>query len=174
MMSWIAKYPAGRPPRMRRAFTLIEAAMVTSIIGFGVLAMLTLLGAGTSANNDATELTTGMNLARNIRELALGLKFADPTTPTHWGSESGETLATYNDIDDLDGKTFSPPLDARRQTLPEFGTWQQSIVVETVDPDMLTLAVPKGTQPANRVTVTVSHNGRTVYSMSWFVFDAGT
>lgn len=135
--------------------------------------MLALLGAGTSANANAADLTTAINLAKNIREMSLGLKFADPAFPTHWGAETGETLATYNDVDDLDGKSFGPPIDARRQTLSSFASWRQSVVVETVDPDLLTATVPKGSTPANRVTVTISHNGKSVYSMFWYVFDAG-
>jgi type II secretory pathway pseudopilin PulG len=174
MMSLTKTARAGQIQRPRRGFTLIEAAMVTSIIGFGVVSMLALLGAGTSANTGATELTTAINLAKNIRELSLGLAFHDPAQPTHWGPEGSETLATYNDIDDFDGQVFSPPIDGHRQALTDYTGWQQSIVVETVDPDLLTATVPKGSQPANRVTVTVSHRGKVLYTMVWFMFDAGT
>ena len=160
-----------RPSLRRRGFTLIEAALVTSIIGFGVMSMLTLLASGTAANNQATELTMGLNLAKNIREMSLGLQFADPTTPAHWGPETGETLATYDDVDDLDGRTFSPPIDARRQTLSNYSGWAQQVTVETVDPALLTGAVPKGSAPGNRVIVNVTHNGKNICSMSWMTFD---
>ena len=105
-----------RPPR-RAAFTLIECALTLVIIGVGTVGMLQFMAAGTMSNAESSELLTGLNLANHVREMSRGLKFADPTTPTTWGAEAAETTATYDDIDDLDGKSFSPPLDARRQSL---------------------------------------------------------
>ena len=90
-----ASHPRARAPRrFRRGFTLIEAAITTIIIGVGCVAMLELLGAGTLANNQGAELTTAMNLAGNIRECMTGVAYTDPTSPTHWGSEAGETTAS--------------------------------------------------------------------------------
>lgn len=157
---------------LRRGFTLIEAALVTSIISFGVVAMLTLLATGTAANNDGAELTTGMNLAKNIHEMCLGLAVADPQTPTTWGLESGETLGTFDDLDDLAGRSFSPPIDARQKPLSDYTGWQQMITVRSVDPNLLTSLVPNGSSPATRVTVTIRRNGRTVCTSRWLMFDA--
>ena len=92
-----------------------------------------------------------MNLAKNIRELSLGLKFVDPVNPMHWGPEMGESLATYNDTDDFDLRTYSPPIDVRRQVLSTYPGWAQKIAVQSVDPDLLTSSVPKGSTPANRI-----------------------
>ncbi len=143
-MSTYASHSPARSSRKRRGFTLIEAAITTVIIGVGCVSMLELLGAGTLANNAGAELTTAMNLAGNVRECMTGVAYTDPVNPTHWGAEAGETTATYNDLDDFDGKTFSPPLDARRQSLgSNFDNWSQS--------------------------VTVTHNGRQLYSQSWIV-----
>jgi len=55
--------------RARRGFTLIEAALTTVIIGVGVMSMMQLLAAGTASNLGSAELTTGINLAKNIREI---------------------------------------------------------------------------------------------------------
>jgi type II secretory pathway pseudopilin PulG len=163
----------GRRTR-RGGFTLIEAAMTTVIIGVGCVAMLRLLGAGTLANNDGAELTTGMNLAGNIRELLTGVHYSDPTSPSHWGAESGETSATaYNDLDDFDGKSFSPPIDARRQSLgSNYSDWTQSVKIETIKPDSLSttishLNLTPDLRPTCRCTVTVTHNGKTVYTQNW-------
>lgn len=146
--------------------------MTTAIVGFGVVSMLQLLAAGTVSNVSGAELTTALNLAKNIRELSLGLSVADPVTPTHWGPENGETLATFNDVDDFDGQVFSPPIDARRTSLTAYANWQQTIHVQTVDPNRLTLNVPNGSQPALRITVSMSHNGKAITEVSWVVFDA--
>ena len=163
----------GMSARTRRSgFTLIEAALVTTIISFGVLAMLQLLAVGTVSNNDGAQMSTAINLAKGIREMMVGMSIADPATPTHWGSEAGENLATYNDIDDFDGKTYSPPIDARRTSIAALNDWSQSIRVQTVDPNLLTSTVPNGTTAAVRVTVDVTHNAKKVTSYSWVAFDA--
>jgi len=158
----------------RRGFTLIEAAITTVIIGVGCVAMLELLGSGTLANNEGAELTTAMNLAGNIRECMTGVGYSDPTNPTHWGAEAGETSVTlYNDIDDFDGKTFSPPIDARRQSLgTNYSTWSQQVTVQCINPtnlraNMNHLTLPPDQRPTCRCTVTVLHNGKAIYSQWW-------
>jgi hypothetical protein len=164
----------------RRAFTLIEAALVTSIVGIGIVSMLQLLAVGTVANREGAELTTGMVLARNIREMSIPLHFADPRyeytwdiyNPPNWGMESGETPATFNDLDDLAGLTFSPPVDARRQVLNDFTGWAQHVTVQSVDPDHLSINVPDATSPALRITVRITRNGKYVCQMDWMGFAA--
>jgi type II secretory pathway pseudopilin PulG len=62
----VRRAPATHRVRRHRAgFTLIEAALTTMIVGIGLVATLQLLAAGTSANIDGTNTTTGVNLARN-------------------------------------------------------------------------------------------------------------
>ena len=161
----------GSGGQRRTGFTLIEAALVTVIIGIGVLAMLQLLAAGTASNSAGAEMTTALNLAKGIRELSTGLAFADDNQPTHWGHEAGETIGTYDDLDDLDGKTFNPPIDALRITLADYAAWEQRVTVESVDADRITVAVPNGTSPAIRMTVSVYRNGQLICDISWTTFD---
>ena len=166
-MSFVQIPKTSLATKKRTGFTLIEAALVTTIISFGVLAMLQLLAVGTVSNNDGAEMSTAINLAKSVREMMVGMSIADPVTPTHWGAEAGENLATYNDIDDFDGRTYSPPIDARRTSIAALPDWSQTIKVQTVDPNLLTSTVPNGTTAAVRVTVTVSHNGKQITSYSW-------
>jgi hypothetical protein len=161
----------GRGSQRGTGFTLIEAALVTCIIGIGVLAMLQLLAAGTASNSAGAEMTTALNLAKGIREMCTGLAFADDNQPTHWGSEAGETIATYDDLDDLDGKIFNPPIDALKITLPDYAAWEQRVTVQSVDADRITIPVPNGTSPATRITVSIFRNGQRVCDISWTTFD---
>src|SRR4029079_2970899 len=121
----------------RRGFTLIEAAMVTVIIGVGVVAMLQLLAAGPVSNSEGTELTTAINLANNVREMSLGLAYYDPTDmaktpPVYTWHTKEATVKDYDNIMDLDGavdtgndstdpatgyQKFQPPLDVRRDPI---------------------------------------------------------
>jgi hypothetical protein len=81
------------------------------------------------------------------------------------------TVAEWDNITDLDGASFNPPIDARRNPIPEYAGWRQSVEVESVTHDKVTVTTPDTTtEPTARVTVTVKHLGRTVYvtSCSWW------
>jgi hypothetical protein len=172
-------YPRHRAPQRsprRRGFTLIEAATTTVIIGVGCVAMLELLASGTVANHAGTESTVAVNLAGNVRETMAGIAYAEPTAPTHWGPEPDETtVKQFDDMDDFDGWTSAPgmPINAKRDPLgPEYAGWAQQVKVESVNPDDLSTTVPHLTltpdlRPTSRITVSVLHNGRQVYSEWW-------
>lgn len=153
--------------RNRRGFTLIEAAMTTVIIALGVLAMLELLAAGTMSNAAGNELTTAVNLANNVREISLGMAFYDPQNPTQWSTKES-TVAAYDNVLDLDGCTFSPPLDVRRQAMSQYNGWAQVVKVQTVAEDQVNSIRPNTTaEPTARVTVTITHLGKSIYETNW-------
>ncbi|MGA2497254.1 MAG: hypothetical protein ABSH20_05910 [Tepidisphaeraceae bacterium] len=158
--------------RHRRGFTLIEAALVTIIVGTGVVAVMQLLAAGSMSCRQSQDLTTAVHLANQIHELSLGLAFSNTVNPAVWGPTAGQTLANYDNVTDLDGQTYSPPIDARRQTLTNLSGWSQSITVNSVDPARITVTVPKGSTRAEQLTVNVSRNGQLVFTESWLTFDA--
>jgi prepilin-type N-terminal cleavage/methylation domain-containing protein len=133
--------------RAARGFTLIESATATIIIGISFTALLELLGTGTVCNNEATELTSALNLAGNIHEAAVRVP--------------------YDDVFDLEG-TYSPPVDARLQSMAAMTGWSQVVDVSYVDEKMLTSAVPDTQyEPTARVTVSVLRNGKQVYQTRW-------
>jgi Tfp pilus assembly protein PilV len=134
---------------VRRGFTLIEAAIVTVIVGIGIVAMLELMAAGTMANTESTEVTTAMALANSIHERAMSIPYTDLLTT-------------------LDNRTFSPPIDANNNSISGLSTWNQQVDVSYVDPNRITFSVPDTqVEPTARLTVTVNHNQRIVYQMTW-------
>lgn len=158
------------PRRMRRSggFTLIEAALTTVIVGTGVLAIIAAQQAYHMKNNWSTRTTTAMLLANELRELTLALPLDDPITrKANIGPESDETTpAAYDDLDDFAGvvtsgqgagTTFSPPVNALRQEIPDLAGWSQQVRVESVLPDYVDAAFtqPLGSTGVMRVTVTV-------------------
>jgi prepilin-type N-terminal cleavage/methylation domain-containing protein len=142
------RYARNNLSHRRRGFTLIEASLTTVIVGVGFVAMLQLFAAGTAANVKGTVNTTGINLAKNVREMSLKLKFAQ--------------------LISLNNKTYSPAVDSRGEALSDFSNWSQSVVVHPVDPDKLTLDISDADPDAVRVTVTVNHNGSKVCDLTWF------
>jgi hypothetical protein len=170
--------PARRVVRSRRGFTLTETALMMVICGVGVMAILELLAAGSMSNVAGAEVTSGSHLAGNIREVCLGLAFRDPQEvaadpkwekPETWKWNNKEaSVDLYDDVKDLDGCTFSPPLDAWRKPIAGYEKWAQVITVDTVAEDHLASLRPKDpTAPAARVTVKVTRDGRVVHTSSW-------
>jgi Tfp pilus assembly protein PilV len=188
-------FPPDRPPRAprrartARGFTLIEAAMVTVIVGVGVMSMLQLLAAGSAENGDAARMTTAMTLANNVREMSLALAFYDPqqnpaVAPRVWDSREA-TPDVYDNVMDLDGpvdtwdkpeqangwQKFSPPRDGTRKTISGYTNWAQYVKVENVSRDDLTTRLPHDPDTeVVRVTAKITKDEVEVYRSSWLVF----
>jgi type II secretory pathway pseudopilin PulG len=144
----------------RRGFTLMEAALATVIVGVGLLAMIQLMGSLTAQNAAAHQMTTARLLASHIQEAMAGLSFSDPAyANTYFGPEPGETLSSYNDVDDFDGRTFSPPIDSTRAAVPTLGQYSQEISVWPVHANQLNIntnpAAPDLPKSANTGAVRV-------------------
>src|SRR6476659_6078685 len=88
----------------RRGFTLIEAALTTIIIGVGMAAMMQLLAAGTVNNIQSFETTTGVNIAKAIREVTVQKTMA-------------EVIAMNNTY-------HEPPWDSRSQPISNLTKWR--------------------------------------------------
>jgi prepilin-type N-terminal cleavage/methylation domain-containing protein len=104
----------------RRGFTLIEVMIATLLIGLAIAALVAANGTLSMANGLGTDKSTAEFLAEQIRELTALLAVVDPETAlTAFGPEEG-SLAGYDDVDDFDGATFSPPIGADRVALNGF------------------------------------------------------
>ena len=124
--------------------------MATMIVGIGLVATMQLLAAGTSANIDGSNTTTGINLAKNSRELTL--------------------KSTFAEVRAMNGAVHNPPVDSRGERIVGFNNWTQSVVVQPVDPDDLTVNIANPNPHALRVTARVANNGTYVCEMSWYRF----
>lgn len=158
------------PKRTRRGFTLVEAALTMVIVGTGVMALLQLLAAGTMSNSTATELTTAINLANNVHEIALSLPFTSTTNPTSTTFKDSGGPTNYTYLWDMNGDTYSPPLNIQRTAIGTYSNWSQVVTINSVDPTNLTAIRPNSvTLPTARVTVVILHHGKTVYQTSWVI-----
>lgn len=160
-----------------RGFTLIEVAVTTVIIGLGMSALVSMMASSGSAHHGATELTTAMNLANNIHELAERLAYSDGAM----GMESGETIANCNSCDDLKGLRLgsggTSVVDAIGLTMPtapgmNWIGWQQHVDVNLVDPNNVRQTLSSTDTSTNnimRITCSILHNGAAVYQQAWNV-----
>jgi Tfp pilus assembly protein PilV len=158
--------------RRRSGFTLIETAITTVIVGLGTVAMMALLTAGTSTNQQTAMLTTAVHLSDNIHELCEQLGY--PSSTTTWGMSTGGTVATAiasGNVSWLDGQTLNPPVDSTGTAISGMTGWSQQVAVTNVSPSNVatTLTPNASTNPLSRVTVTVLFNGQQIYQTDWLV-----
>jgi hypothetical protein len=150
--------------------------MVTVIVGVGIVATLELVVAGSMANADASRLTTAVLLAGHVREMTIDVAFKENPATSTWGPETGEATETaYDDLDDFDGKVFSPPLSGRLVPLGSgYANWSQAIEVHSIDEQKVNSTAGKDNagRPLSRVLVRISHRGELVYETSWLVANA--
>jgi len=146
--------------------------MTTAIVGIAFVASLELFAACTKQNRAGAQTTVAMMLAQHTQEAMWNLPFTDPNPLSAvFGAETGEALATFDDVDDFNGRSFSPPIDALRQAIPELSQYTQTVAVAPVN-----LNQPSATGAAGaavRVTVTISYKPvdtspvERVYQYSW-------
>ena len=152
----------------RDGFTLIEVLIAIILIGLGILSLISANGAFTQANEAGVELSTAEFLVEQIRELTVVLPVNDPQSgTTTFGPEASETLAVYDDLDDFNGASFSPPINVNRNTLNDFSAYTQQITVENVSASNFEQVVANHTSPFVRVTVKVLFNTTEVSSTGW-------
>jgi type II secretory pathway pseudopilin PulG len=172
--------------RRRRGFTLIEAALTTAITGIAFVAIMELFSACTQQNRIGANMTTAMLLAGHVQETMAGLQFNDPVLgKATFGPEVGQTLSSYDDIDDFDGQNLNPPIDALRRRIPELSQFTQNVIVMPIYPTQLSSnsdpaapAIPKTAYTgAARVTVRILYRVKTtdapveIYRTSWIRVD---
>lgn len=156
------------------------------IVGVGVVASIRLFSACSQQSNTSNQTTTAMLLTSHVREAMVGLSFNDPISGrTNFGFEAGETLNSFDDIDDFDGQTYNPPVDSLRATITSLGQYSQVVSVVPVFPNKLNsntndsaLEISKTTYTgAARVRVRVLYRAKPtdtaqeVYRASWVRLD---
>ncbi|MFP4052384.1 MAG: prepilin-type N-terminal cleavage/methylation domain-containing protein [Phycisphaerae bacterium] len=129
----------------RQGFTLLEVAIATVILAIGIVALLTASASSTAVNAAGSDLTQATFLAQEIREYCAGL---DPCE------------VALSD-------SYTPPVNARLQTLSDLTGWKQTITMQYKDPNGLTdSATPTDVR---YVKVEVSKDGTEILETSWLV-----
>jgi len=156
-----------RDARYEGGFSLIEVLIAILLVGLAIASLVTANSAFTKANGAGIELSTAEFLIEQIRELSTLLPVIDPNGGSTFGPETGETLADYDDLDDFDGASFSPPISADRNPLNDLAAFSQQITVENVDASDFEQVVSDHGSYFVRVTVKVFLNSREISSTRW-------
>jgi prepilin-type N-terminal cleavage/methylation domain-containing protein len=163
-----------RDKKHRSGFTFVEVLIAILLVGLAIAALLSANRAFTEANDVGTNLSTAEFLVEQIKELTALLPVVDPDGDnppvpgvTPFGSDTGETLADYDDLDDFDGANFSPPINANRVSLNDYATFSQRVTVENVSASNFEQVVADHDSSFVRVTVSVYQNSQQITTASW-------
>jgi hypothetical protein len=156
--------------------TLLETMLTTIIVGTAVLALVRLTFVLIQNSATTQRATVGLMLTDNVREMMAELPFNDPRTGSHLNGPNATdtTLASYNDIQDFQGFTANPPVDANRQPITALGKYQQRITVTLIGDNYghsLNGVTNNLGAVVARVTVSIDYQSgsswTTVATMSW-------
>ena len=156
----------------RRGFTLIEAAVATSILGLGVVALMVAAASGTRLNHESEKLTQAVFLAQELRELTLKLPFSDQDPgdmDNPPGPDGSDPQVFVDDLDDLMDVTYAPPRNGEGAPIPEMADWSETLTLTWRDPSSLTAVVDPGTSDMIYVQVVIYYQGREVLTAGWLV-----
>ena len=157
-----------RSAKSQSGFSLIEVLFAVLLVGLAIASLMAANGAFTKANGAGTDLSIAEFLIGQIRELTMLLPVIDPQTEiATFGPEAGETLAIYDDLDDFDAASFSPPISAERTSLNQFSTYSQQVTVENVNASNFEQVVADHSSSFVRITVRVYLNSNQISSASW-------
>jgi len=151
-----------------RGFTLVEVAIAIAIVAVGVTALMLGLASSTEINRTSRDLNQAVLLAQELREWTVKLPFFDPqlSDPGPLGPETGE--AGIDDLDDLNGQTFSPPRDATGNQIADLPAWRQTVTMNWVDPTSLTTVSDTPTDVVS-VRVVISNGNEDLLTTGWLV-----
>ncbi|WP_428937603.1 type IV pilus modification PilV family protein [Fontivita pretiosa] len=155
-----------RPSGSRHAgaFTLVEAIMSMLVVSVLLVAAMRATTASALMQYKNSERALGGVLADSLINEVLVLSYTDPTSPSGFGLEAGESTTSkvgWDDVDDFAGWSESPPQDRNGTPMAGLSGWRRTVSVQRVlanDPSQ-----PAGSETGvKRITVTVLRNGLVV------------
>ena len=146
---------------------MAEVLIAVVLIAMAITGLLGANGAFTMVNGAGVDLTTSEFLIEQMRELTAVLPVIDPETGTATFGPEEAILAGHDDLDDFDGATFNPPIDAGRAPLNDLGAFSQVVTVQNVSRTNFRQVVADHTTTFVKITVQIRRNGQTLNSASW-------
>jgi prepilin-type N-terminal cleavage/methylation domain-containing protein len=154
--------PARAFTRRSRAFTLVEVLMTILVVGVGLTACMRALPIIVQMSRASHESLAAQQLATDLLSEISMLPYQDPDGNVIFGREPTEpanSRAAFDDIDDYDGWSASPPQKKDGTVLSDFAGYARSVVVQSVsDTNFANVAADSQALP-KRITITVSKPG---------------
>ncbi len=167
----IVPAPRGLPrARSLRGFTLLEALLSLVLVGMVVVAALSALGSALAIEQLVAERGHGLGICRQLMAEILRQPYADPDGgPLVLGPDASEvgdgSRALWDDVDDYDGWSASPPQDKDGTVAGNRAGWTRIVAVVWVDPTDPSQTVGSD-QGAKWISVTVTRDGKLITSLA--------
>ena len=150
--------------KRRRGFSLVEVAVSSLLVGLVLVGAMDCLGGVIRGHMNTSNAGRGPLLAGQLMTEILSQSYEEPVDPPTFGRESPESgvnRLVWDDVDDYDGWSATPPEYRNGNVIFNASGWQRDVTVELIDPtDPATVS---GTdQGLKRITITVQHNGQVV------------
>jgi type II secretory pathway pseudopilin PulG len=156
------------------AFTLVEVLISSVLMALALVALMTAFGSSTAVTQKTEEIARAGFLADQIRELLIALPFSDLDGTPAWGLESGESAGyPFDDLDDVAGTMFSPPILSDGSVISDLTGWSQIVSMQSVNETNFNQAVTNGSASVVRVSVVVQRGDQVLAELAWLVFDLG-
>jgi MSHA pilin protein MshD len=156
----------GRPLRAARSgFSLIEVAISSILVGSILVAAMSTVGAVLRFRSSTSDSARAALLATDLLAEIQNQTYSDPNQTPVFGKESGETTRSqFDDVDDYDGWTESPPKNRSGTNLTGFTGWARSVSVVRAQRNspMQTAGSDEGLK---RIRITVSKNSVTLQTI---------
>lgn len=164
-----ASAPASSRDRIRRALTLVEAAVSTAIIGVMLVAALNTVGASQVTQKKMGDRSRAMLLAQDLLSEIFRQSYIEPDDVVAVigleGGENSDKRDRFDDVDDYDGWTASPPQQKDGTVLSGFDGWRRSVTVDWVDP--ADVAQEQGSDTGvKRIAVTITFKDRPLATLA--------
>ena len=151
----------------RRGFSLIEALISLLIVGTLLAASGAAISTAARSSTSQQEMLRGESLARQLLAEIVQKKYQQPSAITlTLGPETGETRATFNDVDDYAGYSETPPADSSGAAIAGYTGWTRSVEVKWADPSTLAAAALQAETNVKRIIVTVTAPSGRSWSVS--------
>lgn len=155
----------------QRGATLIELVMTIVILGIAIAGVVGAFALISGRSADALNQTRAVALAQLYMDEIITKKF-DEATPQggvpkytgacHIGPDSGETRSTFDDVDDYDGLTDSPPSSVQ-SALDDYNGFSVAVTVSCAGSE---LGAGIASADGKRIDLTITAPGGQTFSFS--------
>jgi len=148
-------------PAARAGFSLIEVAVSSILVGSILVAAMSTVGAVLRFRSSTSDSGRAALLAAELLAEIQNQAYSDPNQTPVFGKESGESARSqFDDVDDYDGLTESPPKNRAGTNLTGFTGWSRSVTVVRAQRNspMQTAGSDEGLK---RIRISVLKNGVT-------------
>jgi Tfp pilus assembly protein PilV len=141
--------------------SLVEVVMSSVIVSGMLLAALNSVGSAKKAEQENVDRVKASHLAHGLVAEILSLEYAEPDGGILLEKDTGETTRnTFDDVDDYNAWTESPPADINGLALTGLTGWSRNVTVNWATAD--TYALGTSRSGAKKITVMVRRNGKLI------------